>query len=98
MMGGLIEWLEAAGPPAPEEFASWLEPSDDVDVSPEALAREAASALTETLRRLGSGREGAFHLLAADAWATYACEAAADETDVPRALERVLELLGSGGA
>lgn len=97
-MGGLIEWLEAAGPPAPEEFASWLEPSADVDVSPEALAREAASALTETLRGLGSGREGAFHLLAADAWATYACEVAADETDVPRALERVLELLGSGGA
>lgn len=98
MMGGLIAWLEAAGPPAPEEFASWLEPSADVDVSPEALAREAASALTETLRGLGSGREGAFHLLAADAWATYACEVAADETDVPRALERVLELLGSGGA
>ena len=98
MMGGLIEWLEAAGPAAPEEFASWLQPSDDVDVSPDALAREAASALMETLRRLGSGREGAFHLLAADAWATYACEAAADETDVPRALESVLELLSSGEA
>ena len=42
-MGSLIEWLAAAGPPAPEEFASWLQPSDDVDVSPEALARASSA-------------------------------------------------------
>ena len=97
-MGGLIGWLAASNPPAPEEFSPWLEPSNDLEVSSEVLAHEAISDLIKTLRRLGRNREGAFHLLAADAWATYACEAAADEVDVPRALEGVLEVLGSGGA
>ena len=96
-MGGLIGWLAASNPPAPEEFWPWLEASADLEVSSEVLAHEAISDLIETLRRLGRNREGALHLLAADAWATYACEAAADEVDVPQALESVLEVLESGG-
>ena len=47
------------------------------------------------LARPGRDREGAFHLLAADALLTYACEASAGEEDVERSLVDLLELLRS---
>lgn len=97
MRTGLIDWLAVTSPSVPEEFLPWLEPSDNVNVSSEILARESVLQVIETLNLLGRGREGAFHLLAADAWATYGCEAAAEEMDVAGALEKILELLVSTG-
>ena len=97
MRTGLIDWLAVASPPVPKEFLPWLKPSHNVNVSSEILARESVLQVIETLNLLGRGREGAFHLLAADAWVTYGCEVAAEEMDVDGALEKVLELLVSTG-
>ena len=90
-MTDLAGWLAEREPPAPREFLDWLEPvpSRSTSIS-EALGDAAAHHLAEALERLGRNREGALHLLAADALLTYACEAAAGEDDTERVLADLL--------
>lgn len=50
--------------------------------------------LKAALRSLGRNREAAFHLLAADAFLTYTCEALAREEDPKAGLDRLLQRVG----
>lgn len=85
-------WLDARTPAVPVAFQPWVRPSDpDQEVSSpdervSALTDEALAALGRARRRDPTDREGAFDLLAADAWATWAAEAALDTTDPVAAL------------
>ena len=85
-----MSWIDARRPPVPDAFRPHL--ADDVleSGSIEGLTRAARESLAETLARPGRNREAAFHLLAADAYATYACEAASEAGDVLAALRGVL--------
>jgi hypothetical protein len=51
----------------------------------------ARTALDAALSLPGHQREGAFHLLAADALFTYACEAALEAEDAEGALRSILD-------
>ncbi len=91
-MGALADWIGERTPPAPAEFRSWLPiPENDSELGSEALCRLSVRDLERTLSRPGRSREGGFHLLAADAFLTYACEAATEEDDLEGALRTVLE-------
>lgn len=57
----------------------------------ERLMRAGLAALERAAARPGRVRESAFHLLAADALLTYACEAALESADPESALLRTLE-------
>ena len=93
-MDDLKGWVSDREPPAPEELRRWLEPGPFQGSSvSEALGDAAAHHVDEALKRLGRNREGAFHLLAADALLTYACEAAAGEEDTEAALVDLLDRL-----
>ena len=81
----LEEWLAGRTPPVPEAFRSWMQPAHpDAPAGLDSLTREAHEALARALSPEGRPRRGAFDLLAADGFLTYACEAAL-ETDDPRA-------------
>ncbi len=56
----------------------------------ERITRLARTALDAARAQPGRVRESAFHLLAADALVTYACEAALEEGDPPAALRTIL--------
>lgn len=64
---------------------------------PDEVVREFAGkggrSVDEVLRAPGGGRELAFQLLAADAFLTWACEAAADAREPARMLREVLSAL-----
>lgn len=82
------DWLDARRPVVPAGFRPYVAPADPDrrPGSPEdlvdQLAAEAAAALGRARGRDAADRAGAFDLLAADAWATWAAEAAL-ETDDP---------------
>ena len=90
-MTELAGWLASRQPPVPPAFATRLDVPSGTEAAPGSLTRlgAAALALTDPAARLD--REAAFQLLAADAYVTYACEAAADEDDPGSALAAVLE-------
>ena len=93
-MDDLKRWVADREPPAPEELRRWLEPRPFQGSSvSEALGDAAAHHVDEALKRLGRNREGAFHLLAADALLTYGCEAAAGEEDTEAVLAGLLDRL-----
>lgn len=78
----LREWLEARTPPVPRAFGEWVLPEEpEAEAGVEPLVREAEAALARALSPEGRPRDGAFDLLAADAFVTYACEAALQEDD-----------------
>lgn len=85
-------WLESRTPPIPPAFRSRVTPAaperetDTPAATVEALVHETQVALTRALSRVPSDREGAFELLAADAFATWAAEAALDLDDPEAAL------------
>ena len=56
------------------------------------LLKAAGAALDAARAKPGRVRESAFHLLAADALLTYACEACLESPDPGAALERVLTI------
>ena len=95
-MSDLEVWLSGRLPPAPEAMSSWLG-QGDVEAAPlaQALVSRGRRRLNEAVRNPGRNRGAAFHLLTADALLTYACEAAATETnDVGEELRRVLRRIG----
>ncbi len=97
-MSSVAEWIRGRTPPSPEAFLPWLSSAADVEAGlPSALADEALRSLGEALDRPGRNREGAFHLLAADGYLTYACEAAAEAEDVGATLRYLLERVAVSG-
>ena len=84
-------WLDARRPSVPNGLKEWLAVDDELPVSVGGLADLGIAALdrAEVSRRLD--RHAAFQLLAADAFLTYACEAAVDEPDVASRLHLILD-------
>ncbi len=88
------EWLAARDAPVPLGFQAWMNPAHpDAPASPTSLVAEAVSALRRAEEPTGRPRQGAFDLLVADGYATWACEAALDESDAVEALRRVVDAL-----
>lgn len=96
-MTTLSEWIGARVETPPSGFVQRLASERSVDGSVcEVLVEEARARLQSALKEPNESREAAFGLLAADAYATYACEAAADSADVEEALRRILSQVANG--
>lgn len=90
----LEAWLATRTPPVPVPFQGWMRPAyPDAPASTESLAREAEGALGRALAPGGRPRRGAFDLLAADGFLTYACEAALEEDDPVSVLDGLVRRL-----
>ncbi len=97
-MSELAEWIRRRTPPAPEAFLPWLDASPvNLDDIPSALLEHALLSLDEALSRPGRNREGALHLLAADGFLTYACEAATETDDVGATLRSLVVRVAEHG-
>jgi len=89
----VASWLAPRVARVPAAFRPWTGPgAPEAPADPETLAREARAALASAADGSGPHR-GAFHLLAADAFATYACQAALDDPHPDVALARVMAIL-----
>ena len=90
-MTALGTWLDNRRPPVPNGLKEWLAVDDELPFSVGGLADLGIAALdhAEVSKRLD--RHAAFQLLAADAFLTYACEAAVDEPDVASRLHLILD-------
>ena len=89
-MSDVCTWIEARQPPAPMDLGPWSRTGVESGSMAERITRLARAALDEACAAPGRVRESAFHLLAADALVTYACEAALDEADPIAALRTIL--------
>ena len=87
-------WLVGREPRPPAELSHRLEvissPGESIS---ETLGTAAGRHLEEALARPGRNRDGALHLLTADAMMTYACEATADEESMEDSLACLLARL-----
>lgn len=91
----LSTWIAARVPPVPAGFSEWMRPGDPGRPATSTdLAAEAAAALDRTLVGSDRPRGGAFDLLAADGFLTWAAEAALDESDPDAALDRLVDRFG----
>lgn len=89
----LASWIDGRVPPVPGGFRPAVAPSDpDAPASAGSWVREARRALARVDADPGA-REAAFALLAADGFATWACEMAVDAADPASALRGVLDAL-----
>jgi len=85
-------FLAARAPAPPSALGLRLGDAELDGVPPlEGLGREALAALDRARGAPGRVRESAFHLLAADALMTYACEAAVEGDDPGSDLARLME-------
>ena len=84
-------FLATRTPPAPPPLAAWLQklPLDGDEMSA-GLLRAGLAELDASRSTPGRVRASAFHLLAADALLTYACEAALEAGDTRAALSDIL--------
>lgn len=90
----LAAWIDGRTPPVPAAFREWMRPgAADVPASTGALAAEARRSLDRALDGDERPRRGAFDLLAADGFATWACESALEDGDPEASLRRVLGAL-----
>ncbi len=83
-------WIASRHPRPPRSLAEWLI-SDDAGSEPARLVERGLSELERARAALGPVRQSAFHLLASDAWVTYACEAALESEDPDGELLRIIE-------
>lgn len=91
-------WLAGRRPAPPEALVEWVAPYlEERAGSPAGLADAGRSALFRSLDEPEGERSAAFHLLAADALLTYACEAAADVPDCQGELEELVRATASVG-
>lgn len=90
----LEEWLKEREPKIPAPFLPHLFGVSPGPAGIENLIDSGEEALRRALQKTGQSRAGAFDLLAADAFLTYACEAAAAGGDVRGSLEALLERIG----
>lgn len=90
-MTSLQGWLATRHPAVPDALNDWLSVDGDLPPSVDGLATAGVDSLdrARVARRLD--RDAAFRLLVADAFLTYACEAAADEADVASCLDLILD-------
>lgn len=80
--GTLAAWIADRQPPAPGHFGDHVRPEEPgAPAGVEALVRETEAALARALEPGDRPRQGAFDLLAADGFATWACEAALEDDD-----------------
>ncbi len=93
--GPLGSWLQERRPAVPAPFLEiLLVPGREASATPEGLVSLAVEALQSALARPGRVRESAFHLLAGDAFLTYACEALARSPRPGEELGTLLEQMG----
>ncbi len=96
-MVDLGSWMGGRTPAPPRGLADHLQGMiGESDTSSRSLASVAILQLNKAIERPGRDREGAFHLLAADALMTYACEIAVDEEDSVEVLSNLLAGLSGG--
>ena len=83
-------FLALRRPPAPGALQRWLA-EGPLDGEPlEGLTRRGVAELERARSAPGRVRASAYHLLAADALLTYACEAALDAADPSAAMEAII--------
>lgn len=90
-MTALGPWLDTRRPPVPDGLKEWLAVDDDLPLSVADLADLGIAALDRAAVARRLDRHAALQLLAADAFLTYACEAAIDEPDVASRLHLILD-------
>ncbi len=83
-------FLARRRPPAPEALTRWLAEGPLEGPAVEGLTRRGIAELEHACSAPGRVRESAYHLLAADALLTYACEAALESADPAAAMESIL--------
>jgi len=91
-------FLARRTPPPPEPLAARLLASARRVEATRGLTDQAVEEMVLSRAAAGRVRESAWHLLAADALITYACEAALDDVDPPRGLEELLRKVAAGEA
>lgn len=93
-MTDLAAWLAARDPAPPMSLDQWVSGFQDEQAGgPEAeLTAAAGTALEAARQHPGRVRDSAFHLLAADALITYACEAGLESGEPDAALRRILSV------
>jgi len=87
-------WLRGRVPRIPAPFLPYLLQYGEGPLGAMGLSARGTEALSHALELPGRDREAAFHLLAADAFFTYACEEVVQEGHVQAGLEGLLEQLG----
>lgn len=97
-MSATDRWLAERADAVPDALARELDRTGEADTVPAALVERALSALSQARGRPPDERAAAYRLLAADAYLTYACEAAAGSEDPGAVLERILERLAADAA
>lgn len=91
MSTSVVTWIAGRRPVPVMPLERWIVPEyQGAESLVGSLTGLATAALDSALSLPGQQREGAFHLLAADALFTYACEAALEAEDVEGALRGVL--------
>jgi hypothetical protein len=83
-------FLALRTPPPPEALGARLVAGARRGDAPLGLTDQALDELARSRAEAGRVRESAWHLLAADALLTYACEAALGSSDPPRDFEELL--------
>ena len=83
-------YLDTRTPEPPEALARWLRDVPLAGTPLEGVTGVALASLDRAREAPGRVRESAFHLLAADALLTYACEAALGEAHPAQSLSRLL--------
>ena len=89
-----VNWLDEMHPAPPEGLRVRLKADmmqSGQEARPDRL-RDAARVSLETASARSGDRAAAFDLLLADAWITYACEAAMEREDPDAALDRIVSL------
>lgn len=95
-MSDVRSWLAGRTPPAPAPLARWIGKIEYGGGSVlDGLVEGGLAELDRARSAPGRVRESAFHLLAADALLTYACEAALES---PEPSERLGEILRKAAA
>jgi len=87
-------WLESRVPPIPDPFLSLLQEASGSLHDEGEIGGLGLACLSRALGSPGRNREAAFHLLAADAFLTYACEEAARQPDPSVSLRALLSRIG----
>lgn len=91
-------WVRKVDPPPPPELHPWLSGGETDGAgfpSVEELERRAEEALSRS--RTAVRPDGALHLLAADAYLTWACEAALEGARPDATLAELAERVAGGG-
>lgn len=94
-MSAVDLWLSDRRPTPPRSLKPALRMTRDGASIIEALTLEGCDRMRQASARLGAVRDSAFHLLAADALVTYACEAALEAEDPGEALSMTLQAVAS---